>query len=109
MPKRMIMDFDTPAQSMREMGAIHSRQVTYRAPADARGDHPLQPRIENGVKVFDIEASVIRWNILENVTVDAYALDLQIPSPALHLVQSDKVRINVRNSLRNQPQCIGTG
>ena len=42
----MIMDFDTPAQAMRDMGAIHPRLVTYRAPADARGDQLLEPRLE---------------------------------------------------------------
>src|SRR5438128_12631067 len=55
MPPGMIMDFNTPAETMRDMSAILPRLVSYRAPADARGDQILQPRVENGVKVFDIE------------------------------------------------------
>jgi hypothetical protein len=82
MPPGMIMDFDTPAATMREMGAIHPRLVSYEAPADARGDQSLQPRIENRVKVFDLDASVIRWHILPNVAVDAYSFNRQLPGAA---------------------------
>jgi FtsP/CotA-like multicopper oxidase with cupredoxin domain len=99
MPPGMIMDFDTPAATMREMGAIHPRLVSYEAPADARGDQLLVPRIENGVKVFDLDASVIRWNILPNVTVDAYAFNRQVPGPRIDLVEGDRVRINLHNEL----------
>ena len=99
MPPGMIMDFDTPAAAMLDMSAVRPRDVGYRAPKDARGDQVLQPRQENGVKVFDITASVIRWNILPGVTVDAYAYNRQIPGPRLELTQGDKVRINFRNEL----------
>ena len=99
MPPGMIMDFNTPAESMRDMSAILPRSVSYYAPADARGDQILQPHLENGVKVFDLEASVIRWHILPDVTVDAYAFNRQIPGPRLELVEGDHVRINLRNNL----------
>ena len=99
MPPGMIMDFDTPAAAMLDMSAVRPRDVGYRAPKDARGDQVLQPRQEHGVKVFDITASVIRWNILPGVTVDAYAYNRQIPGPRLELTQGDKVRINFRNEL----------
>jgi len=99
MPPGMIMDFDTPAAAMRDMSAIHPRQVAYRAGKDARGDTVLEARIENGVKVFDIEASVIRWTILDGVEVDAYAFNRQVPGPRLQLVEGDRVRIDFRNAL----------
>ena len=99
MPKGMVMDFNTPAETMRDMSAILPRLVSYRAPADARGDQILQPRVENGVKVFDIEASVIEWHILPDVTVDAYAFNRQIPGPRLQFTEGDHVRINFHNSL----------
>ena len=99
MPPGMIMDFDTPADAMRSMGAVHPRKVTYEAPADARGDRPLESRTEDGVKVFDIEASVIRWHILADETVEAFAYNRQIPGPRLQVTQGDRVRINFRNGL----------
>jgi manganese oxidase len=70
-----------------------------RAPADARGDQLLEPRIEDGVKIFEIEASVIRWNILPDVSVEAYAYNRQVPGPRLQLTEGDRVRINFRNRL----------
>ncbi|MBM6595370.1 DUF4396 domain-containing protein [Microvirga pudoricolor] len=99
MPPGMIMDFDTPAAAMRDMAAVHPRHVSYRAPANAIGDQTLEPRLENGVKVFELEASVIRWNILGNVTVEAYAYNRQLPGPRLALTQGDRVRIEFRNNL----------
>jgi manganese oxidase len=99
MPKGMIMDFNTPAETMRDMAAILPRHVSYIAPPDARGDRPLEPRIENGVKVFELEASVIRWNILPGETVEAFAYNRQVPGPRIRVTQGDRVRIHVKNSL----------
>ena len=99
MPPGMIMTFDTPGEAMKDMAAVNPRQVVYKAPADARGDNVLEPRIENGVKIFDIEASIIRWNILPDVSVEAYAYNRQVPGPRLQLTEGDHVRINFRNSL----------
>lgn len=36
MPSGMIMDFDTPAEAMRDMAAIHPRYVSYVAPVEGR-------------------------------------------------------------------------
>jgi FtsP/CotA-like multicopper oxidase with cupredoxin domain len=99
MPPGMINTFDLPGEAMKDMAAVKPRKVTYVASKDAKGDQILQPRIENGVKVFDIEASVIRWNILPDVAVDAYAYNRQVPGPRLQLTEGDHVRINLRNAL----------
>lgn len=99
MPPGMIARRDLTAEAMREMSAVDLRGVRYRAPADASGDRPLEPRLENGVKVFDIETSIIQWNILPYARVAAYAYNGQVPGPRLRVTEGDRVRINVRNSL----------
>ena len=99
MPPGMIMTRDTPGQAMRDMAAVDPTAVSYRAPVDARGDQPLEPRIENGVKVFDLEASVIEWNILPYERVMAYAFNHQVPGPRINLTEGDHVRFNVTNHL----------
>ncbi|MER8430118.1 DUF4396 domain-containing protein [Mesorhizobium caraganae] len=99
MPQGMIMDRDTPAEAMRDMAATHPRRVTASYDLAARGDRELPFRLENGIKVFELRPSVIRWQILPNVAVDAYAYNGQIPGPRIHIRQGDKVRINVTNSL----------
>jgi FtsP/CotA-like multicopper oxidase with cupredoxin domain len=99
MPPGMIMTRDTPAAAMRDMAAVPPREITASYGLNAKGDQDLEPRIENGVKVFDLTASVIRWQILPNVHGDAYAFNGQVPGPRIHIRQGDRIRINVKNSL----------
>jgi FtsP/CotA-like multicopper oxidase with cupredoxin domain len=99
MPPGMITTPETPADAMRDMAAADPRQVSFTAPQAARGDRRLTPRLENGVKVFDLDASVIRWNILPNIQVTAYAINRQVPGPRLELTEGDHVRINFTNHL----------
>jgi len=99
MPPGMISVYDTPADAMRDMAAADPRDISYTAPVTARGDRPLAPRIENGVKIFDLESSVIRWNILPDRVVTAYAINRQVPGPRLEFVEGDRVRINYTNHL----------
>lgn len=99
MPPGMIMLRDTPGQSMRDMSAVDPRTVSYTAPVVARGDQTLQPRVENGVKVFDLDVSVIKWNILPYKQVMAYAFNKQVPGPRIRVTQGDRVRFNVTNHL----------
>ncbi len=99
MPPGMIMTYDTPGQSMVDMAAVDPRDVSYTAPDDAQGDQPLEPRLENGVKVFDLDVSVIKWNILPYEQVMAYAFNRQVPGPRLRVTEGDRIRINVTNNL----------
>ncbi len=102
MPPGMIMDRDTPAEAMRDMAAVNPRIVSASYGIDRQGDRELPFRVENGVKVFDLTTSVIRWAILPNVLVDAYAYNNQIPGPRIHIRQGDRVRINVHNGLPDE-------
>ncbi|VTU44454.1 DUF4396 domain-containing protein [Variovorax sp. RA8] len=99
MPPSMIMGWDTPGQAMRDMAAIHPREVTRKAKADARGDAELVPELVDGVKVFNLETRVIRWNILPDETVEGYAFNDTIPGPRIRLTEGDRVRIKVTNRL----------
>jgi manganese oxidase len=95
----MIMTRGTSAQAMRDMAAVDPRAVRHTAPREARGDQPLEPRMEGGVKVFDLETSVIRWNILDGTQVMAYAFNRQVPGPRIRITEGDRVRFNVTNRL----------
>jgi FtsP/CotA-like multicopper oxidase with cupredoxin domain len=99
MPPGMIMTYDTPGKAMRDMAAVDPRRVSYAAAVEARGDQPLTPRIESGIKVFDLDLSVIRWSILHNVHVLAYAFNRQVPGPRIRVTQGDRVRLHVTNHL----------
>ena len=99
MPPGMIMGRETTGESMRDMAAVDLRKIAYAAPANARGDQPLQPRIEGGIKVFNLEAEPIRWHILGGVRVAAYSFNRQVPGPRLRVTEGDRVRIVVTNRL----------
>jgi manganese oxidase len=99
MPPGMIMTRDTPGQAMRDMAAVDPAAVSYRAPVDARGDQPLHARLEAGVKVYDLETSVIEWNILPYERVMAYAFNRQVPGPRITVTEGDRLRFNVTNRL----------
>jgi len=95
----MIMDRDTSVDTMRDMAAILPRQVTASYGLDVRGDQLLPYRDENGVKVFELTASPIRWTILPGITVDAYAYNGQIPGPRIRVQEGDHVRVVLHNQL----------
>lgn len=99
MPPGMIMGWDTPGAAMRDMAAVHPRLVRDVAAAGDRGDRPLESQLENGVKVFDLETAVVRWNILPGVPVEGYAFNGQIPGPRIRVTEGDRVRIKVTNRL----------
>jgi len=99
MPPGMIMLRDTPGKAMRDMAAVDPRAVSYTAPPDARGDQTLTPRVENGVKIFDLELSVIKWYILPDKQVMAYAFNKQVPGPRIRVTEGDRIRMIVKNNL----------
>lgn len=99
MPPGMIMPRETPAETMRDMAAVDPGLVTASFDLSTKGDQELQPRLENGVKVFDLEASVIRWQILPNQFVNGYAYNKQIPGARIRVTQGDRMRVNFTNSL----------
>lgn len=99
MPPGMIMSSDTSMAAMRDMAAVDPAEIDAVAPADARGDQTLASRVVGGVKEFELTASVVRWNILPDVEVLAYAFNEQVPGPRLQLTQGDRVRIQVTNDL----------
>jgi manganese oxidase len=99
MPPGMIMGWDTPGESMRDMAAVRPRTVRSTAAQDERGDRLLEPKLVDGVKTFELETGVVRWNILPAVKVEGYAFNAQVPGPRIRITEGDRVRIKVTNRL----------
>ena len=102
MPAGMIMDRDTPAAAMRDMAATNPNAVTASYGVNVRGDRELSYRLDGGVKVFELTASVIRWTILPGITVDAYAYNGQVPGPRIHVREGDRIRVILHNQLPDE-------
>lgn len=99
MPPGMIMTSDMSIEQMKDMAAVDLTKIAYTAPAEAQGDQILKPKIENGVKVFNLDVSLIKWNILPDVQVAGYAFNRQIPGPRIQITEGDRLRIVVKNDL----------
>ena len=99
MPPGMIMTQETPAAAMRDMAGVDPRDVTFTAAADARGDRKAEYKLVDGVKQFDLETSVIRWNILPDKQVQAFAINGQVPGPRIDVEQGERIRMVVTNHL----------
>lgn len=99
MPPGMVMNRGTPLEVLEDMAAVGDDEVDYTAPASARGDRPLQATRSGGVKVYCLTASVVRWSILPDRQVLAYAFNRQVPGPRIRLTVGDRVRFLVRNEL----------
>jgi FtsP/CotA-like multicopper oxidase with cupredoxin domain len=83
-----------------QMDAMHEKGIkAFPARTEGKGNQLLQPRMEGGVKVFDISCSKIMWEVEPGRKVEAYAYNGQIPGPQIRVRQGDRVRMNVTNNL----------
>ncbi len=78
----------------------HERAVrAFPAKTEGVGAQPLTPRVENGVKVFDLEAKVVQWEVEPGVKREAWTFGGTVPGPLIRVTEGDRVRINLKNSL----------
>jgi FtsP/CotA-like multicopper oxidase with cupredoxin domain len=89
--------------SVQEMLDGHRAGVeAFPAETEAQGNQPLEPTIENGVKVFELTAEEVQWETKPGVFVDAMGFNGTVPGPEIRVNEGDEVRIIVRNEL-SQP------
>ena len=68
---------------------------------EARGGQLLQPTLRDGVKEFELSTGVVRWSILPDLEVGAYAYNGQVPGPLIRVQPGDRIRVRVKNDLPN--------
>jgi FtsP/CotA-like multicopper oxidase with cupredoxin domain len=90
----------TNTDAVEEIDAAHQHAVqAFPAKTEGVGGQPLTPRIENGVKVFDLEAKVVQWEVEPGVKREAWTYNGMTPGPLIRVKEGDHVRINLKNSL----------
>jgi manganese oxidase len=83
-----------------EMAASHEASMTaFPATTQELGGQVLEPRMEDGVKVFDRMAMSLAWEVAPGQTVTAWAYNGQVPGPQLRVRQGDRVRVVLTNHL----------
>jgi FtsP/CotA-like multicopper oxidase with cupredoxin domain len=92
---------DTPSgMTADEMDAHHLELVkAFPQATAAAGNQPLAPRIENGVKVYDIVCEELEWETKAGTVKTAWAYNGQVPGPEIRVTEGDTVRLNITNKL----------
>lgn len=102
MPGMMGMEhgFEAAGMGGHDMSPVDVSQAPA-AGEEARGGQVLQPTNQAGIKEFELTTGVVRWNILPDVEVGAYAYNGQVPGPMIRVEPNDRVRLRVKNDLPN--------
>ena len=83
-----------------EMDAMHEKGIkAFPAKSEGKGNQLLKPRLEKGVKCFDLTASVINWETEAGKKVEAWAYNGQVPGPMIRVREGDRIRVSVTNEL----------
>lgn len=93
-----------PAPSAREladaMDAMHEKVMkAFPAKTAGKGCQILTPRMEKGVKVFELTARKMKWETAPGTFVDAWAYNEQVPGPQFRVREGDRVRVILHNEL----------
>jgi FtsP/CotA-like multicopper oxidase with cupredoxin domain len=82
------------------MDAMHERGIkSFPAKTAGLGNQLMAPKIVNGVKVFDLTAREIQWEVTPGVMVAAMAYNGQVPGPQIRVTEGDRIRVNLKNEL----------
>ena len=88
------------AAAAEAMDKMHEAGIkAFPAKTEGKGNQLLQPRIEKGVKIFEVTAKKIRWETAPGQTVEAWAYNEQVPGPQIRVREGDRVRLVVKNEL----------
>jgi FtsP/CotA-like multicopper oxidase with cupredoxin domain len=89
-----------------QMAQSHKAGVeAFPAKTEGTGNVPLKPTMQNGVKVFELTATEVRWETSPGTFVDGMAFNGQIPGPEIRVRQGDRIRIVVNNQM-SQPTVV---
>jgi FtsP/CotA-like multicopper oxidase with cupredoxin domain len=84
-----------------QMDAMHEKGIkAFPAKTAVHGNQPLQPKIVNGVKVFELTAAEQQWETAPGQMVAALAYNGQVPGPQIRVTEGDRVRILFTNKLK---------
>ncbi|HEX2425853.1 MAG TPA: multicopper oxidase domain-containing protein [Actinomycetota bacterium] len=94
------------AMTADQMAQSHKASVeAFPAKTEGTGNVPLKPTIQNGVKVFELTATEVKWETSPGTFVDGMAFNGQIPGPEIRVQQGDRVRIVVNDQM-SQPTVV---
>jgi len=95
-----------PVSKADEMDRMHEAGIkSFPAKTQGKGCMPLEPRLDKGVKVYELTASEMRWEVAPGQSVPAMAYNAQVPGPEIRVKEGDRVRVVLTNKL-SESTCI---
>ena len=83
-----------------EMDRAHEARVkAFPAKTAGLGAQPLQARLVGGVKVFEVTAREVQWEVEPGVKRTAFAYNGVVPGPTIRVTEGDRVRVILKNQL----------
>jgi FtsP/CotA-like multicopper oxidase with cupredoxin domain len=83
------------------MDAMHEKGVkAFPAKTAVHGNQLLEPKLVNGVKVYELTATEMQWETEPGKMVNAMAYNGQVPGPQIRVREGDRVRVVLKNQLK---------
>jgi FtsP/CotA-like multicopper oxidase with cupredoxin domain len=99
-PEKAAPIAPTARQRADTMDAMHEKGVkAFPAKTEGKGNQLLAPRLEKGVKVYELTAEEIQWEVEPGRKVRAWAYNKQVPGPQIRVKEGDRVRVVLKNQL----------
>ena len=88
------------ASAAEAMDAMHEKGIkAFPAKTAGLGNQRMAPKMDKGVKVFELTAKKIQWETEPGRLVEAWAYNEQIPGPQIRVAEGDRVRVVLHNEL----------
>jgi FtsP/CotA-like multicopper oxidase with cupredoxin domain len=82
------------------MDAMHEKGIkAFPAKTAGIGNQLMQPRMENGVRVYELTAKKIQWETEPGHMVEAWAYNDQVPGPQIRVKEGDHIKVILHNQL----------
>ena len=83
-----------------EMDHMHEAGIkAFPAKTEGKGNQLLEPRIEKGVKVFELTCQKVQWEVEVGKRIEAWTYNGVVPGPQIRVREGERVRIVVKNEL----------
>ena len=63
------------------------------------GGQNLEPKMEGGVKVFELTTKVVQWEVAPGRTFEAWTYNGVVPGPQIRVKQGETVKVRLKNEL----------
>ena len=91
----------SPRAAADAMDAMHEKGVkAFPAKTAKHGNQLMAPKLVNGVKVYELTASEIQWEVTVDQLVPAMAYNGQVPGPQIRVREGDRVKVILKNELK---------